>query len=282
MDNSSNFRKARKIDEAKDLASGEVINNTPEMEDAVSETVVNSMEHNFNFRNGLIVVTKEFGKQLNNFINDILSGLKLEPRYAGNVAKVVKRIPEIKTAIDEFQKDQGVNVPNTGLAEDIVNYEFREQMLRQGLNSNFLQPLREAIYQDSITGLNVTDAKKLINNYVRSGKDKSGKLKSYVEQTAMQAVDAYAGMISMKLMEQFSYDALLVTGSLIDTSSPQCVFAIEDLGGVIRRSDWPKLKKIAEKHGLIKGTTFDNLPVNQLHWGCRHSFYPIKLKKSAA
>lgn len=275
------FRKALKIDEAKDLASGAVTGNTGEMEDAVSETVVSSMEHNFNFRNGLIVVTKEFGKQFGAFINDILSKLKIEPRYVGNVSEVVKRIPEIKTAIDEFQKDQGINVGSDELAKKIVTDEFINQSLKQGLNSNFLQPLRDLMYQDALTGLSVTDAKKLINNYVRSGKDRSGKLKSYVEQTAMQAVDAYAGMISVKLMDEFSYDALLVTGSLIDTSSPQCRFAIEDLGGVIRRSDWSKVKKIAEKHGLIKGTTFDNLPVNQLHWGCRHSFYPIKLKMTA-
>lgn len=281
MDNSPLFRKARKIDEAKDLASGEVIGKTGEMEDAVSQTIVESMEHNFDFKSGLIVVTKNFSKQLNSFVNDILSKLRIEPRYAGNVSSVVKRIPEIKDAIDEFQKDQGIDVPDLGLAEDIVSYEFREQMLRQGLNSHFLQPLRDLMYQDALTGLSVTDAKKLINNYVKSGKDKSGKLKSYVEQTAMQAVDAYAGMISVKLMEEFKYDALLMTGTLIDTSSPQCVYAINELGGVIKRSDWPKLKKIAEKHGLIKGTTFENLPVMQLHWGCRHGFYPMILKKAA-
>lgn len=281
MDNRP-FKAARKIDEAKDLASGEVTGNTGEMEDAVNETVVNSMESNFDFKNGIIVVTKNFTKQLDKFVNDILSGLKLQPRYAGNVAAVVKRIPEVKAAIDKFQKDQGVTVPNYDLANGIVSYEFREQMLRHGLNSHFLQPLRDLMFRDALTGLSLKDAKKLIDNYVRSGKDKSGKLKSYAEQTAMQAVDAYSGMISMKLMEDFSYDALLITGSLIDTSSPQCRYAIEELGGTIRRSDWPDLKKIAEKHGLIKGTTFDNLPVNQLHWGCRHSFYPIKLKKSAA
>lgn len=272
---------ARRIDEAKDLASGEVTGKTGEMEDVVSETVINSMEHNFDFRNGIIVVSRNFQKQLNNFVNDILSKLRIEPRYAGNVSSVVKRIPEIKGAIDEFQKQQGIDVPNDKLAEKVVSDVFQDQMVRQGLNSHFIQPLRDLIYRDALGGLSVTDAKKLINNYVKSGKDQSGKLKSYVEQTAMQAVDAYAGMINMNLLKEFNYDALLMTGTLIDTSSPQCVYAINELGGTIRRTDWPALKKIAEKHGMIKGTTFDNLPVNQLHWGCRHGFYPIKLKLAA-
>jgi len=56
---------------------------------------------------------------------------------------------------------------------------------------------------------------------------------------------------------------------------------VEELGGRISESDWPKVKEIAEKNGLIDGTTFDNLPQNLLHWGCRHSFYPVMNKKTA-
>ena len=125
------------------------------------------------------------------------------------------------------------------------------------------------------------DAKIQLKQFIVGGGDKSGKLGSYLEQTAQQGVDAYSGAINKRLLESFDYDALLMTGSLIDNSSPQCKYVVEELGGRISESDWPKVKAIAEKNGLIDGTTFDNLPQNRLHWGCRHSFYPIINKKVA-
>lgn len=87
-----------------------------------------------------------------------------------------------------------------------------------------------------------------------------------------------SGAINTKLLSTFKYDGLLITGSLIDVSSPQCRFVIEKLGGKITRENWPQVKAIAEMHGLIENTTFDNLPKNKLHKECRHEFFPIKLK----
>jgi hypothetical protein len=83
-------------------------------------------------------------------------------------------------------------------------------------------------------------------------------------------------------MQQFNYDAVLMTGSLIETSSPQCRYAVNELNRRITEDNWPELKKIAEKHGLIDGTTLESLPLNLLHWGCKHGFYPIILKKQKA
>ena len=85
--------------------------------------------------------------------------------------------------------------------------------------------------------------------------------------------------INTKILEEFNMNGLLMTGSLIDISSPQCKYVINKLGGTITRDNWPTVKAIAEKHGLIKGTTFDNLPTNKLHKKCRHGFYPVILKK---
>lgn len=89
-----------------------------------------------------------------------------------------------------------------------------------------------------------------------------------------------SGAINTKILEQFNMNGLLMTGSLIDISSPQCKYVINELGGKITRESWPQIKAIAEKHGLIQGTTFDNLPTNKLHKKCRHDFYPIMFKKT--
>ena len=48
------------------------------------------------------------------------------------------------------------------------------------------------------------------------------------------------------------------------------LLVLADLAG----EDWPKLEELAKEHGLIEGTTFETLPFNKLHWGCRHEFTP--------
>ena len=154
-------------------------------------------------------------------------------------------------------------------------------MLNNGLNQHFAPLLRDLIYQNVTNGLSLSDATEQIEKYIEDGKDISGELDQYIEETAIQAVSAYNRMISTKMMEEFDFDGLIMTGTLIDNSSPQCRYVKEELDGIITRENWPKVKAIAEKNGLIEGTTFDNLPFNLLHLYCRHDFAPIILKKSS-
>jgi len=53
--------------------------------------------------------------------------------------------------------------------------------------------------------------------------------------------------------------------------------------GYLPNSYWETLiekYKDAKRAPVIEGTTIDNLPVNKLHWGCRHSFTPVIKKTS--
>lgn len=143
---------------------------------------------------------------------------------------------------------------------------------------NFVQPLRNLIYQNATSGLTIPQAKQQIKEYIKGGKDMSGKLGRYIEQTSLQAVSTYSGAINMKLLQTFDYNGLLVTGTLIDNSSPQCIFAVDDLNRKLPREKWSEFKKIGLKNGLTEETTFDNIPVLLAHWGCRHGWYPVILK----
>ncbi len=264
-------QQAQQIDKAKEQVANISID-----EGALNSIVFDALETSFDITSGVIKVGVNFIRQLNVFVNTIAAALRIEPKFTGAVSEFVKRIPEVKDAIDQFQSSQGINLPPENLAAKLIEEQFKEELLRRGLNKNFIQPLRDLIYRDALSGgLTLKDAKASIRDYVGSGQDKSGKLHRYVQQTAQQAVDAYSGIVSMNLMEKFKYDGLLMTGSLIDTSTPQCRYAINQLGGIITRKDIPKLEKIGKNYGWIEGTNFDNLPVNQLHWGCRHSFYPF-------
>lgn len=273
---------SKKIAEAKQKAIDALNARIDQMGKAAYEIMLQAIEDAFDFRQGKIVGDKDFVKQLNKLTVDVLDLLQSEPKFAGPVSQFVKRMQPISDGITDFQKEvNGIKVPNFEVAKNIVIDETVDKMLNNGLNQKFVIPLRDLIYRNATGGLSLSDARIQIKEFISGGKDTSGKLGQYVEQTAIQAVDAYAGAINQKLLETFDYDGQLITGSLIDNSSPQCRYAIEKLGGKITRENWKEVKAIGDKHGLIEGTTFDNLPTNRLHWGCRHSFFPIILKKSA-
>lgn len=274
---------SKNIDKAKQKAINYLNSHIDEMGAAAYAILLQTIEDTFDFKEGKIVADKSFIRSLNKLTINVLDLLQTEPKFTGPVSEFVKRMTPISEAISTFQKGlNDIKIPEFATAKKIVVDEIIDKMLNNGLNQKFVQPLRNLIYQNVSSGLSIKEAKSQIKDYIEGGHDQSGKLSSYLEQTAEQATDAYSGAINFKILEQFNMDGLLITGSLIDNSSPQCRFAINELKGKITRDNWEQVKAIAEKQsGWIEGTTFDNLPINRLHWGCRHSFYPIIIKKAA-
>lgn len=265
------------IDKKKEHAVAELSARLSEMSGEAYRIITEAIENEFDIEEGKIVAGADFTKRLDSLVNVILQRLKRSPKFTGPVSQFVKRMPEVSSAISDFQKlHNAIKVPAFEATKKIIIDEIINQMLDNGLNHNFVQPLRDLIYRNATTGLSLTQAKQDLKQYIGAGKDKSGKLHSYLEQTAQHGVDLYSGAINKKLMETYNYDGLLITGTIIDNSSPQCIYCIRDLNRTIKRTDWPSVKeKATKKFPLIKGTTFDNLPIMLLHWGCRHGFYPI-------
>lgn len=275
--------KGKDIEAAKQKAINLLNSRIDEMGSAAYTILLAAIEDTFDFKAGKIDPGKGFTKHLNKLTVDVLDLLQKTPKFTGPVSQFVKRMQPISEAISDFQKAvNGVKVPAFETAKNMVIDEVVDGLLDNGLNQNFVQPLRSLIYQNVTNGLSLKDAREAIKEYIQGGKDVTGKLGKYIEQTAQQAVDSYAGIINMKILENFDMDGLLITGTLIDTSSPQCRYVINELNGRITRENWPKVKAIAEKYGLIENTTFDNLPLLKLHWSCRHSFFPYLDKKKAA
>lgn len=268
---------ASDIDKAKKAAIDGLNDRVGSMTSEAYRIALAAIESIFTIDAGKIVVDAKFIKQLNKLTIAVLDLAQASPKFTGPVSQFVRRMPAIKDAINEFQADVNkIKVPEYPAIKAVIQDEIIDKMLNNGLNTNFAQPLRSLLYQNATGGLSMNAAREQIKTMTAT----TGKLGSYIEQTAKQAANAYSGMISTKLMEQFDYDGMLVSNPLIDNSSPQCRYVIEELGGIIKRSDWPKVKKIAEDNGLVKGTTFDTLPQNLLHWNCNHSFTPIILKKA--
>lgn len=272
------------IDKAKQKAIDALKDRISEMSNAAYSILLETIEKTFDIKQGKIVADKNFIKQLNKLTIEVLDLIQSSPKFTGAVSQFVKRMPAISDAITDFQKEvNGIKAPSFEVQNKIVVDEVIDKLLDNGINQHFIQPIRDLLYQNVSTGgLSLSDARGLIKDYIKGGQDVSGKLGRYVEQTAQQAVDGYSSLINQKLLETFDYDAVLITGTIIDNSSPQCKFAIEELKGKITRETWPQVvAHVSKRFPLIEGTTFDNLPSKKLHHGCRHNFFPIILKKTS-
>lgn len=271
------------IEKAKQQAIDALNARIGDMDKEAYNILLKAIEREFDIKAGKIQGGKGFVNQLNKLSVGVLDLLQTEPKFTGPVSQFIKRMPAIAEEISAFQKSvNGITVPAFETAKKIVIDEIIDKMLNNGLNQKFVIPLRDLIYRNVTSGLSLSDARAQIKDFIQGGKDESGKLGQYIEQTAIQAADSYSGAINVKLLQTFDYDGLQVVGTLIDNSSPQCRFAKTDLHSIITRDNWAKVKAIGEKQsGWIPGTNFDNLPLNRLHWGCRHEFGPIIIKKTA-
>jgi hypothetical protein len=270
----------KKLEELRKKAEQAIIEQMPSIEKVAYQIAVEYVDQNLDTKGGRLVPDERALLALNKFTDDYLGAFTENLTYQGAIGKYLKNFKSISDLIDEFQTSQGRNVQQAklGAVQEIVVGEIVNQYSENGLNKGFVQPLRELLFNNITSGLNKTEAISQLKDYIASGKDTTGKLGQYLTQTAQQGVDSYTGAINVRIMNTFKINTMIMSGSLIKTSSPQCRYAIGELGGLIDRDDWPKLEEMAKEDGLIEGTTFDNLPINKLHWGCRHEFTPMVVK----
>jgi hypothetical protein len=277
--------------ELKKANENRIIGVIPEVEEIAYDALLKWVDNSLDTKGGSFFATNETLDLLNNFDSFYLRFFNEIKSYNGAVSKFVLKLPEIGNTIKEYQTK--TNLIDWGLAniaptQKLVVNEILKSYTDNGLNANFVQPLRDLIYQNIISGTSVSEAKKTLKEFVKGNPDISGKLKSYLTNTAQQAVDGYTGAINKKLMDTFDFPVLIMSGSLIATSSPQCRFATNDFDGLIKETEWSQVVEVAKKDGVgktgkyktgfIEGTTFKNVPFNKLHHGCRHEFTPSMMK----
>lgn len=234
-----------------------------------------------NTKDGKLYADDATRAALNNFTDLYITAFTELSDYQGMVSKYLKNFKPLGQLMQEFNADRGLDPKkaNVGAAQEVVIGEIIDRYTENGLNKGFVQPMRELLFNNVAGGLNKKQALVQLEDYIKSGKDQSGKLSQYLEQTAQQGVDSYEGATNARIMQAYTIDTQIMAGSLIKTSSPQCKYCINELGGLIDRSDWKYVSELARDNGLVEGTTFDNLPFNKLHWGCRHSFTPAVLNQ---
>lgn len=255
-----------------------VIGIIPKFEDLAYEALAEWIDTSLDVRKGMFAASDETVNILNEFDAAFLKTLNGFKFYKSAVSDLVKDLPKLGNLMQDFQV--GVNnidwaKANVGPTQRLVTDEIIKAYTDNGLNKEFVQPLRNMLYQNIVAGTNVKEAKQVLKDYIKSPEGKKSKINRYLTQTSQQAVDSYTGAVNKKLMATFDYPFMQMSGSLIKTSSKQCVKSIDVYKGVLTKELWEKeIEALAKDNGLIDGTTWENLPFNKLHWSCRHEFTP--------
>lgn len=259
--------------------------NLSDVERYMVEQGVLWLAENMNFdKDKQITVTPELIHLLTEFARHLAETLTVNERYQTILNDYLSNVDVIGRNLEEFHTDlNNLNIEKAGLKpiqETVIN-GLIDAYTENGLNINFAQPLKDIIYRNVLAGMNLTQARGYLEDYILSNQDQSGKLAQYLQQTAQIGVDAYTGAINSTLYEKFKFTGFIMSGSLIETSSKQCVMGITEAkkaGGYLTNTQIDDLLKVArenKKAPLIEGTTRANLDINKFHWGCRHEFTPF-------
>lgn len=270
-----------KLLELKLAADRAILHQLPSLERVAYDLMVRFIDENLDVTGGKLQADENALRALNNFVDQYLGAFTQSEVYRGNVAQYLKNFKSVGELTLQFQEGRGLNLAKAKLGDvqKLVVGEVVNAYSDNGLNPGFAQPLRDLLVSNVTSGTNLAEAKAQLADFIASGKDTTGKLGQYLQQTAQQGVDSYTGALNTRIMQTFDIGTMIISGSLIKTSSPQCRYCVNQLNGIIDRADWPDVKQIAIQNGLIDGTTFDNLPFNKLHWGCRHEFTPVVLNE---
>lgn len=267
----------KQLEAAKNRAESQ-FNDLSQLEKDVLDTAFQWLVENVKIDSGKFSVTEDLNKIMNDFVNTVLSSIHANDQYAGAMVNYLHDMNVIGQNMDKFQKDSNnVDFDKAGVrdVQKVIIQDTIDRYTENGLNEGFVQPLKDLMLRNVVAGVSLRDAKNILTDYIISGKDTTGKLSRYLIQTAQQGVDSYTGAINTKLKQTFNYTGMVISGSLIETSSEQCVMAVEmaaKTGGYLTNKQWEEILQVAKnnkKAALIEGTTLENLPVNKLHWGCR-------------
>jgi hypothetical protein len=256
----------------------------PNIENLITEKELKSLDALLNsiLISNIEEGTNRIGKQLELFkptdeiVKKSLKEFYNSKQYQKSIAKYLVSVKDIGDEKFSLYKKDGLTIEKASIStpQRLAIAEHISYLEENGLNAKFNQPLRQLIYNNIQQGTSLTGLTEKLNDYIAGGNDKSGKLGSYVKQVAIAGADAYTSIIDQKITDKYidKITGYIVTGSLIETSSPQCKYCVNQLNRLITKDNFDEVVK--RSVGLIEGTTFKNLPTNKLHWGCRHTFTP--------
>lgn len=247
--------------------------------DAVRKKVLD-----MNFESGKSLFDDE-NVQIINELNDVISNAIASSGYPAKVNEYLRSFETIKEF--NFDAHRDVNDLSTDEMEKLIN-PVQKQVTQQtidgltgsGIDTQFIQPMKEGIFKNIVSGATITDLETYLKGYILSDELNLGKFKKYTTQIARDTLNQFDGQVNSRIANEFGLNAFKYVGSLIQDSRPQCVrwvgkgtLLLEELQTEI---NWAN----SNGSGMIPGTTPDNFSIYRGGYNCRHSAIPFKMTKS--
>jgi hypothetical protein len=149
-----------------------------------------------------------------------------------------------------------------------------------GVNANFVEPVRQGLFQNIAAGTTKSDLEQYLTNYIVGNPNVDGLYSRYVKQVSRDALNQFDGQVNSRIAEEFDLDAFRYVGSLIDDSRSQCIRWVKKR--ILQKSDLESEIGWASNNGsgMIAGTNAENFAVFRGGYNCRHSAIPFKLTPS--
>lgn len=255
--------------------------------DGIEKDIYNSVlkkVRTFDQKDGKIIFDDDTVTGINE-INGIVAKSIQGSKYVGKVRDYLRDFETIKQF--NFDIHQDVNDLSPGELSDLINPVQRQivnqtlqNLTGQGVNTNFIDPLREGIFKNIVAGTTITDLEGYLNAFINTNPERMGQFKRYVSQVSRDALNQFDGQVNSRIAEEFGLDAFRYVGSIIEDSRPQCVRWV-GLGVITAENLSNELSwAYSNGTGMIPGTTVDNFAVYRGGYNCRHSAIPFKLTKS--
>lgn len=165
-----------------------------------------------------------------------------------------------------------------------------ETLLGSGINENFKRPIQKIIDDTISDGGSISQAKETLIDFVKGNKDKSGKLKSYLTQTARDSVSQLQGQQFKAVSDNVETKIIRYVGGLLTDSRGQCTRWVKELHGRIKWTDLDEEIKLAYKNqerkleepkghrwgGMMPNTTPSNFLIKRGGYNCTHTAIPVR------
>lgn len=214
--------------------------------------------------------------------------------YTKQVDLFMKDYGKITLNSIELLDAQGFNFKKSPLSEMEKKWKLKTKttLLESGIREDFTRPIMQ-ILDDAISlGDSVNAARTKLQDFVLSGKDKSGKLKSYLTQTARDSISQMQGQQIQSIANEVGYEGISYIGGLLNDSRGQCTHWIKDLNGFIPLDKLASEIKLAYKNqaakkitdgvhkwgGMMPNTTVDNFITKRGGFNCTHTAIPKRKK----
>lgn len=194
--------------------------------------------------------------------------------YLRDFKKIENNIRDLHSAVNKVE----ITADQIDPIRRIETNNALNRLTGAGISKDFTDPLRQALYRNTMFGASFSDTEKLIREYVLSGKIDS-KLSRYVKQVSRDAVSQFDGAVQANIAKELKLNAKFYTGSLVVDSRSQCKRWVEKqilfLDELQDEIDWA----VRNGSGMIPGTTVETFDIYRGGYNCRHRSIPTYRKK---